>query len=79
MYALMLNQKGKPERVEAGIISFKNLNSGFLKLTSKTDGDSSKKDSFVTQETLDRFLIELKTLILEICNSEIPFTEKEIK
>jgi hypothetical protein len=79
MYALMLNQKGKPERVEAGIISFKNLNSGFLKLTSQTDGDSSKKDSFVTQETLDRFLVELKTLILEICNSEIPFTEKEIK
>ena len=79
MYALMLNQKGKPERVEAGIISFKNLNSGFLKLTSQTDGDSSKKDSFVTQETLDRFLVELKTLILEICNSEIPFIEKEIK
>ncbi len=78
MYVLMINQQSKVERVEAGIISFKNLKNGFLKFSSKTEETEGKKLPFVTQETLDSFTIELKRLILEICNSEIPFTEKEI-
>ena len=79
MYALMINKQHKVDRVEAGIVSFKNLKSGFLKFSSKTEESGREKRSFVTQETLDTFIIELKKLILEICDSEIPFTEKEIK
>jgi len=78
MYVLMINQQSKVDRVEAGIISFKNLKNGFLKFSSKTEQTDGKKLNFVTQETLDSFIIELKRLILEICNSEIPFIEKEI-
>jgi RecB family exonuclease len=78
MYVLMIDQQSKVEQIEAGIISFKNLKSGFLKFSSKTVETEGKKVSFVTQETLDSFIIELKRLILEICNSQIPFTEKEI-
>ena len=65
--------------VEAGIISFKNLSSGFLKFAKKDKhGAYAKKDSLITANTLKSFSIELKQLILEICNLNIPFTEKEI-
>ncbi len=63
---------------EAGIISFKNLKSGFLKFEKKEPG-SRNKDSMITEETLELFQIELKKLIVEICNPDIPFVEKEIK
>lgn len=78
MYVLMLHPDRKIEHVEAGIISFKNLKSGFLRFASKTTETGGKKDFAIAQETLDTFVIELKKLILEICDSEIPFTEKEI-
>ena len=65
--------------VEAGIVSFKNLKAGFLKFSKKDKaGNGAKKDALITQETLDDFYVELKTLILEICNPNIPFTEKEV-
>jgi hypothetical protein len=79
MYVLMMNGQMKVDQVEAGIISFKNLNSGFLKLATKTETTGGKKIEFVNQETLELFIIELKKLILEICNPEIPFIEKEIE
>jgi len=63
---------------EAGIVSFKNLKSGFLKFEKKEAG-SRNKDSMISEETLDLFQIELKKLITEICNPDIPFIEKEIK
>ena len=64
--------------VEAGIISFKNLKSGVLKFATKDrNGAYAKKDSLITDETLENFSVELKKLILEICNPNIPFTEKE--
>ena len=78
MYVLMLNPKGEMGKVEAGIISFKSLKNGFLKFAAKTAQTNGKKDFTVTQETLDSFVIELKKLIREICNHEIPFNEKEI-
>ena len=65
--------------VEAGIISFKNLSNGFLKFSKKDrSGAYANKISLITQETIDAFYNELKSLILEICNPNIPFTEKEI-
>ena len=65
--------------IEAGIISFKNLNAGFLKFAKKDkSGRGAQKDFLITNETLDNFNVELKRLILEICNPNIPFTEKDI-
>ncbi len=65
--------------IEAGIISFKNLNAGFLKFAKKDKpGNYAKKESLITNETLDNFSKELKHIILEICNINIPFTEKEV-
>ena len=79
-YAYMMQQSGTIKLpVEAGIISFKNLSAGFLKFAKKDKyGNGAKKDFLITQETLARFSTELKQLILEICNPNIPFTEKEI-
>ncbi len=63
---------------EAGIVSFKNLKSGFLKFEKKEPG-TRKKDALITEETLLLFQAELKKLIVEICDPAVPFIEKEIK
>ena len=78
-YAYMMNAK-KPflNLVEAGIISFKNLNNGFLKFGVKESTHSRSKNELITQETLNNYFIELKKLILEIYNPEIDFIEKEV-
>ena len=76
-YALMMNKDLPIHGAEAGIISFKNLASGFLKFGTKTSA-YSKRDQQITAETLETFTIELKKLILEICDPQLPFTEKEI-
>ncbi|OIQ27729.1 MAG: hypothetical protein BM564_11670 [Bacteroidetes bacterium MedPE-SWsnd-G2] len=80
-YALMLQQASTYNLpYEAGIISFKNLNASdsFLKFHKKESSTSRTKDTQITQETLDAFYAELKTLILEINNISIPFDEKEV-
>ncbi|WP_432412375.1 PD-(D/E)XK nuclease family protein [Rasiella sp. SM2506] len=77
-YALMLYGNIPFEKAEAGIISFKNMGSGFLKFSTKDADRSRNKDQNITKETLALFSEELKKLILEICNPKIPFTEKEI-
>ncbi|GAA4892562.1 PD-(D/E)XK nuclease family protein [Flaviramulus aquimarinus] len=65
--------------VEAGIISFKNLGAGFLKFAKKDKpGSYAKKHTLITQETMDMFSVELKNLILEICNPKEDFIEKEL-
>ncbi|WP_313112697.1 PD-(D/E)XK nuclease family protein [Aequorivita sediminis] len=78
-YALMMNKEIPVINAEAGIISFKNLGSGFLKFGKKDKPRSRNKTQLITEETLDNFTIELKKLILEICDPNIPFTEKEIE
>jgi len=78
-YALMYNDKKPFETIQSGIISFKNVNSGLLKFATKDKrGSYAKKDSIISQETLSHFQEELKKLVIEICNPEIPFTEKEV-
>jgi ATP-dependent exoDNAse (exonuclease V) beta subunit len=76
-YALMMNKEIPINNAEAGIISFKNLSSGFLKFGTKTSA-YSKREQQITSETLENFTAELKKLILEICDPSIPFIEKEI-
>ena len=79
MYAYMLSKKTALKfPVEAGIISFKNLSEGFIKFAKKEKPGNSKKDTNITQDTLSDFEVELKKLITEICNPNIPFTEKEV-
>jgi len=77
-YALMMQEEIAFEKAEAGIISFKNLNSGFLKFSKKSIPPEKGKNPEITQKILNLFQDELKKLILEICNPKIPFTEKEI-
>ncbi|WP_100611235.1 PD-(D/E)XK nuclease family protein [Confluentibacter lentus] len=80
-YAYMMLLSGEIKLpIEAGIISFKNLNSGFLKFAKKDkSGNGAKKDFLIAQDTLNAFQEELKKLIIEICNPTIDFVEKDIK
>ncbi len=78
-YAYMLNNsKTLDFPIEAGIISFKNLSSGFLKFTKKQQIRGGKKETLITQDTLNSFYEELKKVIIEICNPNINFIEKEV-
>lgn len=78
-YAYMMHKENKVSLpLEAGIISFKNLQSGFMKF-GKKDSDRGKADSVITTEVLSEFEKELKKLIIEICNPELNFIEKEIE
>jgi hypothetical protein len=79
-YAFMLNSKKQfSTPFEGGIISFKNLQGDyFLNFSKKESNNSRTKDKLITQETMDHFYVQLKKLILEICNPDIPFTEKPI-
>ncbi|QRM88621.1 PD-(D/E)XK nuclease family protein [Lacinutrix sp. WUR7] len=76
MYAYMMMQQNKVQfPLEAGIISFKNLSNGFLKFAVK---EGRNKAQLITEETMQHFEIELKKIILEICNPKINFVEKEV-
>tara|TARA_R110002072_G_scaffold22615_1_gene79319 strand:+ start:149298 stop:152057 length:2760 start_codon:yes stop_codon:yes gene_type:complete len=77
-YATMINKDLPIDQAEAGIISFKNLNQGFLKFGTKEKSGSKNKVQIVTPNILKTYSSELKKLILEICDPTIPFTEKEI-
>lgn len=76
LYTYMYTQNVTLEadkQIQAGIISFKNLKSGFLKLnfSDKYRG----QDYTVTPEKIEEFIDQMKVLILEIYNPEIPFKE----
>jgi ATP-dependent helicase/nuclease subunit B len=75
-YALMINNEMPIIQAEAGILSFKNFNSGFLKFATKPN-PRGPKNHIINQETLELFVVELKKIILEICNSNHAFIEKE--
>jgi hypothetical protein len=79
MYAYMMyKQKKIVLPVEAGIISFKKLGSGFIKFGKKESERTRTKDNLISEDTLIAFEIELKKLIIEICNPDINFIEKAI-
>lgn len=79
-YAYMMNATEKfSQPIEAGIISFKNLQGDyFLKFGKKPAARSREKDHSISEDTLNAFYTELKKLILEICNPEIDFIEKDV-
>lgn len=80
-YAYLLNSKYKFSKpIEGGIISFKNLQGDyFLKFAKKETTRSRTKTQLITREILESFFVQLKKLILEICNSDIPFIEKPVE
>ncbi len=76
-YALMTSDFIQNRLTQAGIISFKNLNEGFLPFTKK-ESPRGNGESSISPEILSSFKEQLSNLIIEICNPEIPFTEKEL-
>lgn len=76
-YALLLHKTKGYNEFEAGIISFKKMNKGFLKLKVQKDKDSKKVSAVIDKTVLDHFEQKLIILIKEIFNPEIPFKEKE--
>ena len=70
LYAFLYTQNFETKELEGGIISFKNLKGGFLKV------DFGKKDCEITPEKTAAFIISIKDLIKEIFNPEISFIEK---
>ena len=79
-YAFMMLSDGTLKfPLEAGIISFKNLNGGFLKFTKKDkSGYGATKITSIDKETIQLFEEQLKVLILDIFNTEHDFEEKEV-
>lgn len=79
MYTYMMHKQHKIVLpVEAGIISFKRLGSGFIKFGKKNSTNARTKDNLITEDTLLQFEKELKKLIFEICNPNINFIEKDV-
>ncbi|MCW2118344.1 PD-(D/E)XK nuclease family protein [Flavobacterium sp. 7A] len=72
-YAFMYEHDAGEKDIEVGIISFKNLKSGFLPFNFK-DGkiDNYKIDKVI----MDQFLEQLVLLLGEILDENIPFEEK---
>jgi hypothetical protein len=62
---------GQP--MEAGIISFKNLKSGFMPFTFKEGKDIN---TTINKDTMKEYLKQIVVLLLEILDENIPFEEK---
>ncbi|MBA6156866.1 PD-(D/E)XK nuclease family protein [Tenacibaculum sp. S7007] len=76
LYAYLYTQNTNfdfSKSIEAGIISFKNLKSGFLKMNFSSNYRAP--DNQVTQEKLDEFMNEIKEVLKELYNSEASFVE----
>lgn len=78
-YAFMYDTTSYGNRSTAGIISFKNLNSGLMPFAKKDKkGRGADKVTDITKETLENFKQQLDRLVLEIFNPKIPLTEKAV-
>jgi hypothetical protein len=72
-YAYMFEELPYEKPIEAGIISFKNLKSGFLPFVFKADKIETK---IIGDEILDQFIEQIVILLTEIFDPLIPFEEK---
>jgi ATP-dependent helicase/nuclease subunit B len=73
-YLYLGSSKNVNPQVQSGIISFKNLNAGFLRMNFSKN---RTPDNIVTEERLYDFMSEIKNLILEILNPDIPFIQNK--
>ncbi|HPJ10314.1 MAG TPA: PD-(D/E)XK nuclease family protein [Flavobacterium sp.] len=72
-YAAMLSDDIKEDGIQAGIVSFKNMKSGFLPFNFK----SGKEDNFtIDKVTIADYTEQMVLLLNEIFDPAIPFTEK---
>ncbi|KAF2514648.1 PD-(D/E)XK nuclease family protein [Flavobacterium foetidum] len=72
-YAFMYEKHAGNLPIEVGIVSFKNLKSGFLPFGFKPE---KELNMVVTSEMLDYYLDEIASLLSEIFDIDIPFEEK---
>ena len=71
-YAFMLQSEYGHTDMEAGIISFKNLNAGFLPFTFV---DNKVKTTIISKEILDSFTDEIVVVLNQILDQAIDFQE----
>ncbi|WP_066033371.1 PD-(D/E)XK nuclease family protein [Flavobacterium anhuiense] len=72
-YAFMYEKEAGELPIEVGIISFKNLKSGFLPFGFKEEKDLNV---LITSQILNSYLEEIANLLAEIFDVHIPFEEK---
>jgi hypothetical protein len=72
-YALMFEKEANGKPMEAGIISFKNLKSGFLPFCFK---DKKEEKTTIDASILDDYLDQMVLLLNEILDQTKPFEEK---
>jgi hypothetical protein len=72
-YAFMYEKLALEQPMEAGIISFKNLKSGFMPFTFKEGKDIN---TTINKDTMKEYLKQIVVLLLEILDENIPFEEK---
>lgn len=72
-YASMLQTEIGTDGIQAGIVSFKNMKSGFLPFIFK---DGKTEHSIIEKETIDNYTEQLVLLLNEIFDPSVPFTEK---
>ena len=72
-YAYMYENEAKGKPVEVGIISFKNLKSGFLPFNFK---EGKVETTVIEDDTLNNYLEQMVLLLNEILDMNIPFEEK---
>ena len=72
-YAFMYEKHSNEKPIEAGILSFKNLKSGFLPFIFKED---KIENTTIDESILANYLDEIVLLLCEILDENIPFEEK---
>lgn len=80
LYAFLYSRNQKfdsSKPIEAGVISFRNLREGFLKINFSTARNTS--ENRITEIKLDEYIVSIKELLQEIYNPKIDFVEKIIK
>jgi len=74
MYAYLYLKNHPANEVEAGIISFKNFNAGFISFATKPKTRFEPKT--IDSEVMEHFEVQLIRLIKELFDPEIPLVEK---
>jgi hypothetical protein len=72
-YAFMYEPQAKGQQIEVGIVSFKNMKSGFLPFVYKENGIET---SVLNIQISENYISQLVILLNEILDPNIPFTEK---
>ncbi len=72
-YAFMFENQANDKPIEAGIISFKNLKSGFLPFNLK---EGKEENTTIETSILNNYVAQLVLLLNEILDQKIPFEEK---